>query len=906
MNTLISIIVVIVVISLVAKLITWMVKGLFKILPYILAISGIGLLCYGVIYAVQNISVTASGSVMNIVLQVLYFGVVLVIMLMASSFISEILKLIRLRWVMIPLLIILMEVQLTLKAEGYVISNPTSLDLARYITMVMFSWAIFQFIRISRNIGFSDDLDSNIMGYYAGMGGAFGFISLYLLDFPNNLLNTNFNTIIYLNVLVYISLLIGILSINKQVSIYIKVKKYIKNNGYCTINDILANLFENKKDKEKTIFAEQIILKMKKHKFVFEISLKEPIFIHSLIYKYVVKELNLGKDFDEIATNIQGKFKVQLSKNIIEAIYKMTGVKSTTTANLKTTDQAKPQTPHLQKCVPPSISTKSIVDKEVAISEMESSEQVKNLVSVFRAIIEQKSKQNIENEMQKTLDEVAMVDNDNEPYSIIEKEFMILRYNIFTNPIMIAKPKYKTLYYNLLSYIIDDLQEVSTSIKILKHNYLKALGLNENSIEKIDKETAIKRFKEITKREIFRVAFLNYRIRDYRFILILEAFYFRSILKATVEYELIDNYCEMLKIKDKAKEFVINYIEQISKIYNISSEEDLLLSCRNKYILATVKALHENIKMNALYNELPKYNVAVCATMSSGKSTFINALLGKDHMPSKNQACTAKITSIADNDGLETVVGIMFDNKENRNCSSNINLELLEEWNKRDDVQRIMLESNLDGIRSNKGIVVINDTPGTNYSQDESHQNITMSFLKNNEINMLIYLINAEHASTIDNQILLRQIKAEVIEKQAANILFLVNKIDSFDSEKDDDIVLCLDGIKKELIDYGYENPNVIPISANAARLFKMVLKGEALSKRETATFKNLFDLFFNENLDLIKFTDFENKSEVDVGKEELIVTIGNFEYKRADILKALQRTGITLVEKILDDKINN
>ena len=44
------------------------------------------------------------------------------------------------------------------------------------------------------------------------------------------------------------------------------------------------------------------------------------------------------------------------------------------------------------------------------------------------------------------------------------------------------------------------------------------------------------------------------------------------------------------------------------------------------------------------------FPVNVIASMSSGKSTLINALLGKELIPSKNEACTATITEILDND----------------------------------------------------------------------------------------------------------------------------------------------------------------------------------------------------------------------------------------------------------------
>ena len=46
------------------------------------------------------------------------------------------------------------------------------------------------------------------------------------------------------------------------------------------------------------------------------------------------------------------------------------------------------------------------------------------------------------------------------------------------------------------------------------------------------------------------------------------------------------------------------------------------------------------------------FKVCVVATMSSGKSTFINSIIGEEIMPEKNEACTARTMAVLDNDIL--------------------------------------------------------------------------------------------------------------------------------------------------------------------------------------------------------------------------------------------------------------
>ncbi|MBF4102826.1 dynamin family protein [Gallibacterium anatis] len=54
------------------------------------------------------------------------------------------------------------------------------------------------------------------------------------------------------------------------------------------------------------------------------------------------------------------------------------------------------------------------------------------------------------------------------------------------------------------------------------------------------------------------------------------------------------------------------------------------------------------------------FEVIIVGTMSAGKSTVINALIGQELLHSANQATTATITSIHDKDG-KTFSGTAYD-----------------------------------------------------------------------------------------------------------------------------------------------------------------------------------------------------------------------------------------------------
>lgn len=89
------------------------------------------------------------------------------------------------------------------------------------------------------------------------------------------------------------------------------------------------------------------------------------------------------------------------------------------------------------------------------------------------------------------------------------------------------------------------------------------------------------------------------------------------------------------------------------------------------------------------------FPINVIATMSSGKSTLINALLGKKLMPSKNEACTATITEILDND-MEIFAAVVHD--EDDVVLQNIpelTYDIMSELNDDENVHRISATGNI-------------------------------------------------------------------------------------------------------------------------------------------------------------------------------------------------------------------
>ncbi|MCI9004920.1 MAG: hypothetical protein HFH39_06715 [Lachnospiraceae bacterium] len=100
--------------------------------------------------------------------------------------------------------------------------------------------------------------------------------------------------------------------------------------------------------------------------------------------------------------------------------------------------------------------------------------------------------------------------------------------------------------------------------------------------------------------------------------------------------------------------------------------------------------------------------------MSSGKSTLINALLGKRLMPSKNEACTATITEILDNDRKQFTAVVYDENGEVLREIPDLTYEVMSELNEDTDVYKIEAEGDIPFLDARSTALMLVDTPGSN------------------------------------------------------------------------------------------------------------------------------------------------------------------------------------------------
>ena len=257
----------------------------------------------------------------------------------------------------------------------------------------------------------------------------------------------------------------------------------------------------------------------------------------------------------------------------------------------------------------------------------------------------------------------------------------------------------------------------------------------------------------------------------------------------------------------------------------------------------------DQIKENFQSAISSEFEVSVIATMSSGKSTLINALLGRELMPSKNEACTATIAKIKDVDGMDHFEATYLDkNKEIIGSFSDLSLENMVEMNDNPETAYINIQGDIPSIKNNGVQLVLVDTPGPNNSRTEDHKNHTYRIIKEKTKPMVLYVLNATQLQTNDDKELLTAVSEamKVGGKQSKDrFLFAVNKVDLFDPDKES-VQGAINNVIEYLKKFDIENPNIFPTSAELAKVIRMNECGQTLTSQQKRTLRD-YDFFIDE-----------------------------------------------------------
>lgn len=220
------------------------------------------------------------------------------------------------------------------------------------------------------------------------------------------------------------------------------------------------------------------------------------------------------------------------------------------------------------------------------------------------------------------------------------------------------------------------------------------------------------------------------------------------------------------------------------------------------------------------------FEVNVVATMSAGKSTLINSLLRQKLMPAKQEACTATITKIKDNDADCFMAKVYDKDGTLIQTHAELTYETMEQLNSNPSVFRIQVEGNIPFVTADDVSLVLVDTPGPNNSRDPEHKAATYRMLSESSKPLVLYIMNATQLAVNDDYNLLSHVaeSMKVGGKQSRDrFIFVVNKLDDF-KKGEDSVEAAITKVRDYLKDNGIENPNIYPASALTALNIRTIL----------------------------------------------------------------------------------
>lgn len=290
------------------------------------------------------------------------------------------------------------------------------------------------------------------------------------------------------------------------------------------------------------------------------------------------------------------------------------------------------------------------------------------------------------------------------------------------------------------------------------------------------------------------------------------------------------------------------------------------------------------------------FEVCVVATMSAGKSTLINAMLGTKLMPSKQEACTAIITRIKDISENDVSWQAEVYNKEQRRVEIHENLvySTMERLNANEHISEIKVAGNIPFVSSEDVSLVLIDTPGPNNSRDPNHKKVQSEFLGKSSKSLVLYIMTGEFGTDDDNTLLKGVADSMAVggKQSKDRFIFVVNKLD--DRKKEDgDTEYTLERVRAYLKTHGIANPNLFPAAALPALNLRLIENGAEVDEdTKDETEMKVRKLNRNETLHFETYASLPTSIRGDIAQQ-----LNDAKEKENAEVEALIHTGVTSVE---------
>lgn len=329
-----------------------------------------------------------------------------------------------------------------------------------------------------------------------------------------------------------------------------------------------------------------------------------------------------------------------------------------------------------------------------------------------------------------------------------------------------------------------------------------------------------------------------------------------------------------LSLYEERREFLINKLNKIAEI---------ALGLGIKETAADIEKSISELKDD-------KFKVVVVGEFSRGKSTFINALVGKRVFPSSIKPTTTILNKISYSE--TPVYRLVLRNNTCKTITEDEFMKIVapKEPIIGDEESECEYEKALKEISSIafsdigyptelcKGGVEIVDTPGTN-DLDTAREEITYKFIPESDV--AIMLLSANQALAESE---MHFLKDRILKADIQKIYFVINFKDRISAEEQ---IKVIDYVRKHL-EPVVDNPKIFMVSAKGALNYRRALNNEVF-KGEIPTIEstgfleleeNISEFLANErgNIKLSKFIERGTRISTDLRKNSIAISLGTLD----------------------------
>lgn len=289
-----------------------------------------------------------------------------------------------------------------------------------------------------------------------------------------------------------------------------------------------------------------------------------------------------------------------------------------------------------------------------------------------------------------------------------------------------------------------------------------------------------------------------------------------------------------------------------------------------------------------------KLKIVVLGEVKGGKSTFINALIGRKVSYTNVVEATAAILEIEYSE--EEKIIIYKNNKENIILDSLSKLDEMLDVNKKDqkffsEIKKIVISIKSDRLKE----IVLVDTPGLNTITKENEER-TEKYISNSDV--ILWVMNADHLGQIDVTE-----KINSILDYGKPIICVLNRIDEVNAKPEELIEYVQDNM-------GYMFEDIFAISAKTA--WDGYCENNTLKISES-NINKLYKYIVNnmeKNSEKVHEDSILQSMKVQVKRDLYVheganIRIADIVYKFNDDIKELKKYNDE-VKLIINDKINN